>query len=160
MHKSVFILGAVAVAAIGSVGAATAADLPMKAPYLKAPVAMVYDWTGFYIGVNAGVGIGRDYTRLAIPAFPGGPTAEASYLSPTGGVGGGQIGYNWQTGPLFLGSPMIFGVEADLQGTGLSDHRTCLLGCMPAQNSMFSQKLDWFGTVRGRIGLTEGPVMT
>ena len=43
---------------------AQAADLQARAPYLKAPVAMVYDWTGFYIGVNAGVGMGRDYTRL------------------------------------------------------------------------------------------------
>src|SRR5688500_11004476 len=45
---------------------AQAADLRAKAPYLKAPVAMVYDWTGFYIGANAGVGMGRDYTRLDV----------------------------------------------------------------------------------------------
>ena len=31
---------------------AQAADLAVKAPYSKAPVAMVYDWTGFYLGVN------------------------------------------------------------------------------------------------------------
>ena len=65
-------------------GSASAADLPVKAPYLKAPVAMVYDWTGFYIGVNAGEGIGRDYARLAVPA---GLSFEASYLNPLGAVG-------------------------------------------------------------------------
>src|SRR5476651_1286036 len=82
-----------AAALLGTAVSAQAADMAVKAPYLKAPVAMVYDWTGFYIGVNAGVGIGRDYTRLAVPA---GPSFEASYLNPQGGVGGGQIGYNWQ----------------------------------------------------------------
>ena len=39
---------------------AQAADIAVKAPYLKAPVAMVYDWTGFYVGVNAGIGVGRN----------------------------------------------------------------------------------------------------
>jgi outer membrane immunogenic protein len=80
-----------AAALLGTAVSAQAADMAVKAPYLRAPVAMVYDWTGFYIGVNAGVGIGRDYTRLAIP---GGPSFEASYLNPQGGMGGGQVGYN------------------------------------------------------------------
>ncbi len=150
----------IAAAAIGSaivgIGAASAADLAVKAPYVKAPVAMVYDWTGFYIGVNAGVGVGRDYTRLAVPA---GLSFEASYLNPQGGVGGGQIGYNWQAPPSFLGA-LVFGVEADIQGTGMRDNFTCLIGCLPAQNLNFNQRLDWFGTVRGRIGIAEGPVMS
>src|SRR5438128_809757 len=82
-----------AAALLGTAVSAQAADMAVKAPYLKAPVAMVYDWTGFYIGVNAGVGVGRDYTRLAAPA---GPSFEASYLNPQGGFGGAQIGYNFQ----------------------------------------------------------------
>ena len=75
------------------INAASAADMAVKAPYFKAPVSVVYDWTGFYIGANAGVGVGRDYTRLDVPA---GGSFEASYLNPQGGLGGGQIGYNWQ----------------------------------------------------------------
>ena len=55
------------VALLGTAASAQAADLPVKAPYLKAPVAAVYDWTGFYAGVNAGVGLGRDSTLLTIP---------------------------------------------------------------------------------------------
>ncbi|HWX08174.1 MAG TPA: porin family protein, partial [Bradyrhizobium sp.] len=109
-----FLIGA---ALLGTAASAQAADLPVKAPYLKAPVAMVYDWTGFYIGVNAGVGIGRDYTRLAIPA---GLSFEASYLNPLGAVGGGQVGYNWQLPKSAFGS-LVLGVEADLQGTGMRD---------------------------------------
>ena len=139
-----------------AVSAASAADLPVKAPYVKAPVAMVYDWTGFYIGANAGVGVGRDYTRMAIPA---GLSFEASYLNPQGGLGGGQVGYNWQTPNTFLG-PIVFGVEADIQGTGMRDNNSCLLGCLPGLNLNYNQRLDWFGTVRGRVGLATGPVLS
>jgi outer membrane immunogenic protein len=141
---------------IGGVTAASAADLPVKAPYLKAPVAMVYDWTGFYIGANAGVGVGRDYTRLDIPA---GLSFEASYLNPQGAVGGGQIGYNWQVPNALVGA-LVFGVEADIQGTGMRDNFSCLIGCLPTQNLNFDQRLDWFGTVRGRVGIATGPVLT
>ena len=145
-----------AAALLGTAVSAQAADMAVKAPYLKAPVAMVYDWTGFYIGVNAGVGIGRDYTRLAIPA---GLSFEATYLNPQGGLGGGQIGYNYQVQNSLFGA-LVFGVEADIQGTGMRDTFSCLIGCLPAQNNNFNQKLDWFGTVRGRVGIATGPVLT
>ena len=145
-----------AAALLGTVVSAQAADMAVKAPYLKAPVAMVYDWTGFYIGVNAGVGIGRDYTRLAIP---GGASFEATYLNPQGALGGGQIGYNWQVPNSFFGG-LVFGVEADIQGTGMRDSFSCLLGCLAGLNANFNQRLDWFGTVRGRVGIATGPVLT
>ena len=49
------------VALLGTAVSAQAADLPVKAPYYKAPaIEAVYDWTGFYAGVNAGVGLGRN----------------------------------------------------------------------------------------------------
>jgi outer membrane immunogenic protein len=143
-------------AAMGGTNAASAADLPVKAPYLKAPIAMDYDWTGFYLGANAGVGIGRNYTRLDIPA---GGSFETSYLNPHGGVGGGQIGYNWQVPNSLLGA-LVFGVEADIQGTGMRDNFNCLLGCVTPLNANFSQKLDWFATVRGRAGIATGPVLS
>src|ERR1041384_7032031 len=68
-----------AAALLGTAVSTQAADMAVKAPYLKAPVAMVYDWPGFYMGESAGVGIGRDYPRLTIPARP---SFEASYLNP------------------------------------------------------------------------------
>src|SRR4051812_24124100 len=146
------------IAVLGTAASAQAADMAVKAPYLKAPAAMVYDWTGFYVGVNAGVGIGRDYTRLVIPA---GPSFEASYLNPHGGLVGGQIGYNYQVSNSFFGA-LVFGVEADFQGTGMRDSYTCLLTCTAGAGpaSRFSQQLDWFGTVRGRVGIATGPVLT
>src|SRR4051794_18446391 len=144
------------IALLGTAAGAQAADMAVKAPYLKAPAAMVYGWTGFYVGVNAGVGVGRDYTRLVIPA---GPSFEASYLSPHGGLAGGQIGYNYQVSNSFFGA-LVFGVEADFQGTGMRDSYTCLLTCTAGIASRFDQRLDWFGTVRGRVGIATGPVLT
>src|SRR5581483_2351690 len=96
--------------------AAVAADLPVKAPVIKA--VPTYDWTGFYLGVNAGVGVGRDFTRLDIPT---GVSFETSNLNPQGGVFGGQIGYNWQVPNAPFGA-LVFGVEADIQGAGMSDN--------------------------------------
>jgi outer membrane immunogenic protein len=136
------------VALLGTAVGAQAADLSVKAPYTKAPpIAAVYDWTGFYLGANAGIGLGRDRTQHF------GVDGENSfYLSPLGAVGGGQIGYNWQTNS-FLG-PLVLGVEADIQGAGMRDSHVNIDG------DLFSQKLDWFGTVRGRIGLVTGPTLS
>ncbi|MBS0530438.1 MAG: porin family protein [Proteobacteria bacterium] len=134
---------------------AQAADLAAR-PYTKAPVmATVYDWTGFYIGANAGLGLGRDRTNLNIPAVP---ISDTFYQQPQGGLGGAQIGYNWQTNS-FLG-PMVLGLETDIQGADLSDNYTCLFSCTAVSSARFDQKLDWFGTARGRIGLVTGPVLS
>jgi outer membrane immunogenic protein len=129
---------------------AQAADLAAR-PYTKAPVmAAVYDWTGFYVGVNAGVGLGRNRTSQDF----GGLANTSTYVSPFGGLGGAQIGYNWQTNGSFLG-PIVFGIEADIQGADMSDGYPNLGGL-----AQYNQKLDWFGTVRGRVGLATGPVLS
>jgi outer membrane immunogenic protein len=134
---------------------AQAADLAAR-PYTKAPVmAAVYDWTGFYVGVNAGLGLGRDRTNLNVPAAP---INDTFYQQPQGGLGGAQIGYNWQTNS-FLG-PLVLGLETDIQGADLHDNYTCLFGCTALTSARFDQKLDWFGTARGRIGLVTGPVLS
>jgi outer membrane immunogenic protein len=75
-------------------------------------------------------------------------------LQPQGGFGGGQIGYNWQAGSA-LGS-LVLGVEADIQGAGLRDNFTSVI---PLPGVAYSQKLDWFGTVRGRVGTANGSVL-
>src|SRR6266516_696751 len=130
-----------------------AADLAAR-PYTKAPaLAAVYDWTGFYIGVNAGVGLGRDRFQHD---WLGEDGIYSFYTSPQGGFGGGQIGYNWQTGSVL--GPIVLGVEADIQGAGLSDDRTNFV--IVASKTTYGQKLDWFGTARGRIGIANGPVLS
>ncbi|MEH2511774.1 outer membrane immunogenic protein [Nitrobacteraceae bacterium AZCC 1564] len=146
-----------ATALIGSAVGAQAADLPTKAPIYKAPVAQVYNWTGFYAGVNAGVGFNRSYTTLASPG-----SGDAARLGGLGALGGGQIGYNWQYGNLLGFGNVVLGVEADIQGAGFDDDRTCFsVGACGVGNGFgLNQKIDWFGTARGRIGLATGSVLT
>jgi outer membrane immunogenic protein len=140
----------VAAALIGTAASAQAADLARKAPILKAPPMVVYDWTGFYIGVNGGISVARDRTSLLTPI----PSGEQSVLSPFGGIGGGQIGYNWQ-----LTSPWLLGIESDIQASGETTNRTCLLSCSALLSNNLTQKIDWFGTTRARVGLVDGPVL-
>src|SRR5947209_5013101 len=110
---------------------ALAADMAVKAPmYAKAPVVALYDWTGFYLGANVGIGLGRDRTQILAPT---GPVFETTYMGPQGAIGGGQIGYNWQTNTALLG-PMVFGLEADIQGSGMRDSRNCFFLCTTPTN--------------------------
>ncbi len=133
---------------------AQAADLPRKAPVYKAPILQVYDWTGFYIGVNAGGSVGRDLTRATIAGL----SNEASHLSPAGAIGGGQIGYNVQFRNFYN---LVLGVEADIQASGQRDNFACLLNCVrPVQFQTYNQKIDWFGTARVRAGIATGPVLS
>ncbi len=128
---------------------ALAADLPVKALPRKAPVVAPYSWTGWYIGANAGYGVGYGQGTFAF-----GPLLETFNAMPAGAFGGGQLGYNYQFGSF------VVGAETDIQGAGISDTRTCLLGCVPGSSALIDQKLNWFGTTRARVGLANGPVLT
>jgi outer membrane immunogenic protein len=172
--KRVAFLGT-ALLALAAGSPSLAADMPLKAP--PAPVVDPWLWTGFYVGANGGYSWGRvnvvgDATlqttvfehvfRTAsgpnLPALPGFPditTVTTTSLLATGKadvdgwLGGVQAGYNWQAGRLVLG------VEADIQATGQDGGViVCVaLGC-PA-GSVFATanySLDWFGTLRGRVG--------
>ncbi|HET7849909.1 MAG TPA: outer membrane protein [Pseudolabrys sp.] len=113
--------------------AATAADLgrpvmPTKAPEYVAP----YTWTGFYIGINGGGGFGR--SSFSDPF-------ASDRFDVSGGLVGGTVGYNWQTGPLVLG------LEGDIDWSGIRGDGLC----GPAALSCETRN-DWLGTVRGRIG--------
>ncbi len=93
-----------AVAAIGFVSIASAADLPTKAPAYVPP----YNWTGFYVGAH----IGGAWSKLGVndyDEFVGGNFSNDS----SGIFGGGQLGYNFQSGQF------VFGVEVDLGAMGL-----------------------------------------
>ena len=111
-----------ALAVFALTSAASAADMPARS-YTKAPpLVQIYNWTGFYAGVNAG----------------GGWTTSGN---ASGFVGGAQIGYNWQT----PGSPLVLGIEGDFQGTSI--RRSSNIGAYTAE-----AKVPAFGTIRGRIG--------
>jgi outer membrane immunogenic protein len=122
--------------AISAAAPASAADLAAR-PYTKAPpmMAAIYDWSGFYIGINGGGATSRNSWDLV------GGGAEGHHDS-TGGTVGGQIGYRWQTGPV------VFGVEAqgnwaDFKGDNVS------LQFAPDRNRT---KIDAFGLFTGQIG--------
>jgi outer membrane immunogenic protein len=155
----------IASAAFASLLAATsafAADLPV---YSKAPaVAVVYDWTGFYLGTNVGYSWGTGRTNgtvtrasTAVTTPPGtvvvtglGTLPESGRADVNGVVGGGQFGYNWQRGS------WLFGLETDIQVTNeRGNGDVCTVTGCPAGSLAFSRdyNLDWFGTARGRVGL-------
>jgi outer membrane immunogenic protein len=151
MKKIYAAVVAVSTLAIG--GSAFAADMALKAP----PPPAAYSWTGWYVGLNAGGSFGKasDSSTFGIPAVP--LSSTSSNLD--GFVGGGQIGYNWQSGTT------VFGLEADIQGTGERGTANTIIPFVPppvlAGPTTISlsdgEKLPWFGTVRGRIGLTPSP---
>lgn len=141
---------------IAATGEALAADMQVKAP----PPPIAYGWTGFYIGGNAGLSIARNPTEAPTtdPVF-GVVTNEAFHLSPLGAVGGVQFGFNWQVTPNW-----VWGVEADFQGSSQKDSRTCVFLCTTtnfgaARSEAFTQRLPWFGTLRARLGWTDGPML-
>jgi outer membrane immunogenic protein len=102
--KATAIAAIVTIALMGT--PAFAADMAVKAPPV-APPAPVYNWTGWYVGVNAGAGFGNVKTNFNGDPFiwggGGGPIAPgfgfSDRESPDGFIGGGQIGYNWQYFP-------------------------------------------------------------
>ncbi len=120
---------------------AMAADLPVRAP-APAPVIMapVFTWTGFYVGANVGYGMVQG-DRVGIRTFPANVFVNPVQGSVDGnGVFGGiQAGYNIQYGSI------VFGLEADAQLSGIRGTATGNL-----VNTRAS--IDWFGTLRGRLG--------
>ena len=101
MKPSKLILSAaVSVSAIFGIGAASAADLAVKAMPYAAP-APAFSWTGCYVGVHAGAGVFHDQGFQS----GGGITADLrADRHGIGGLAGGQIGCNYQTGMLVLAS--------------------------------------------------------
>jgi outer membrane immunogenic protein len=131
--------------------AANAADL-YKQPspaYAAAPTPYVAPntWAGFYAGINGGYGWSAGDNTIA---YSGGLAGGdfSSRAQPQGGFGGGQIGYNFQSGSF------VYGLETDFQGSGIGDRVT---GTSANGNTFSSREdVDWFGTVRGRIGFSTG----
>src|SRR5271165_115044 len=109
------LISAIALVAGGT--AAFAADLPART-YSKAPAVVaepVYNWTGFYIGVNGGAAFGTGNNGQAVTssgAYDPGPFFPGKSL--TGGLAGAHAGYNWQVAPTW-----VLGVEGDFDWTNL-----------------------------------------
>jgi outer membrane immunogenic protein len=116
--KKVFLAAAIAMSA----SAAMAADMQRPAYYAPAPAPVVgpFSWVGPYAGLNLGYAWGE---------------VTHNPTNPSGVFGGGQLGYNWQSGQF------VYGVETDLQLSDVDD---------TAGGFEFSNR--WWGSTRGRAG--------
>lgn len=167
------------ISAVALTQIASAADMPVKAPIYKTPVAApVYNWSGFYVGGNFGGSFGHASTDWTISGAPFGSTSQKM----DGVLGGLQAGYNLQSGAF------VFGLETDIQATGQkgSSSQTdstpdippipaipCIQidppapACIPGTGipgvpgipgvhgaATTETKLPWLGTLRARVGLT------
>jgi outer membrane immunogenic protein len=134
------LLTAVSLGALGLASPALGADLP----YAKAPVItpQVYDWTGWYVGGFGGYGFGNhNFDNANGPAFNGAADFTVTYTSQ-GALGGGEFGYNWQSGNYFVG------FEADAFWSGITgDDAIQQLGVVDKSD------LRWGGSLRARGGI-------
>jgi outer membrane immunogenic protein len=126
---------------------AQAADLPVKA-YAPAPVtAQVYNWTGFYIGVNGGGGWGQQD-----PLTPLSNRFDRTSFDTSGGMVGGTVGAQIQQGYVVLG------LEGDLdwaniKGSGVSTPSIGGLGLVQPITLNITSNISAVGTVRARVGV-------
>ena len=135
----------VAVLLFAAGGPALAVDVtPPQLPpadVYKSPPAM-YNWTGVYIGVNAGYGSG--YSN-----WSDGPVGTTGSFSTTGFLVGGTLGANYQIGEY------VFGIEADGDWTNLTGNSglTCggISAIVPPPDACQTQS-EWIATLRGRVG--------
>jgi outer membrane immunogenic protein len=122
-----------------SVQAADVVDIVAEPP-------LIYDWSGFFVGLNGGDGFAGEQTIRIKPEFE----QKAGRIDLNGLFGGAQVGANWQTGNWVLGA------EADLQLSDIvdSDKRS-------AEGVEFrsSGAVDWFSTVRLRSGYAIDNIM-
>ena len=118
------------------IGAVTAADLPVRMPVKAVPVvAPPFNWTGFYVGANAGVVWGRSVQTVDIDDLPLGIPADTSTYA--GFIGGVQAGYNWQF------SNIVLGIEADIDASSARKS----VATLPTDTH--NMALNWLGTVAG-----------
>jgi outer membrane immunogenic protein len=147
-------------------GAASAADLPRRVAPPVFTTVPAFSWTGFYAGLNAGYGFDASSsgaTVIGTSAASGiiangadpGLVAFSNRNASNGFSGGGQVGYNYQFTP---GSGVVAGVEADAQYLGFGSNRSAasFVGTpnpdLTFVNPNGLSTLDYFGTVRGRLG--------
>jgi outer membrane immunogenic protein len=118
--------------------AAGAADMRVKAP-LAPPAPPPFSWSGFYIGGE----FGGAWADGSVTDSNFGLSASTSH---SGFIGGGDIGFNWQT------SNIVFGVEADFDWTSLSATGNGVF--IPTVGTLQgSANTDSIATLAGRLGV-------
>lgn len=140
------LLGVIGLAALGT-AQASAADLAPRT-YTKAPamIAAVYDWSGFYVGLNGGGGWSHNCWTNTVAGGVATGVSEGCH-DASGGMVGGQVGYRWQS------SNFVFGVEgqgdwANFKGSNVS---TAVLPA-PLLGITNQSKIDAIGLITGQVG--------
>jgi outer membrane immunogenic protein len=159
------LVAAAAVIAAATVQPAIAADMPVKAP---PPVVEVWTWDGWYVGINGGYSWGRSKTTASFYNSNNGALLSTSQqtIKLDGPIFGGQVGFNRQNGS------WVWGIEVDGQWSGQdgSGNFVCpaptpgslcnantAVGSGISPVASFNQKLAWFVTLRGRLGVLVQP---
>ncbi|MGO9545683.1 MAG: outer membrane protein [Rhodomicrobium sp.] len=161
-----------AVSGVALASSAYAADIYSPGPASYAAVALPSNWSGFYLGINGGYG-GNNGVGFTEDAYNIGNTPATNYAhisggdTIAGGFGGGQLGYNFQLGNF------VYGIETDIQGSGIMGSGAEALFIAPTTPGNFcggtggnavaipcaaknDLSVDYFGTVRGRLGYNIG----
>ena len=136
-----------AAAAVVSGGAASAADLPMKAPVMHAP----YNWSGCYVGGYFGWGDANNWRTTDQRGFNPGAVNPWEFSLNDSPLGGGYVGCNWQPTP---GGGFVLGVEGEGGYLNLSaPGQQLTTGGLGASNvTDFSKIGSSYGLVAGRVG--------
>jgi outer membrane immunogenic protein len=147
---------------IALVSSAFAADIYPGVSYKDTPVLLpVATWTGFYLGVNGGIG-GFNSFVFKDDTFVTANRTDFRRIAGDGisfgGFGGGQLGYNLQAGGF------VYGIETDIQGSNIqgkaAEFQLVTNPTPPpplvGRSGAATQDIDFFGTVRGRIGYAWG----
>jgi len=152
-------LGVLAIGGLAVAGSnASAGDLAAP-PWPGTPLP---NWTGFYAGLNAGAGWNDDPVHFINgdpadfgPAILAGAVPSPLTPGARGFVGGGQVGYNLQSGPV------VYGIETDFQYADVNGTSTALktTAGFPTLVLTAENKLEWVGTLRPRAGITFGPAL-
>jgi outer membrane immunogenic protein len=128
MNFRLFGTGVAALSLLAASFSAQAADIPRPVYKAVRSVVAYYNWTGFYAGINGGYAWGT--SNWDVPAISN---------SPSGWLVGGTLGYNYQMGS------WVLGIEGDVDWSDVKGSAVC--GAFTCDT-----KLNYLGTIRGRIG--------
>ena len=137
------VIPCVALAAVVAAGIQSARAADMARPVYQPPVAVavpIYNWSGFYIGGNIGWAFGNSSATYN-------PTGETWDVGKNGFLGGGQAGFNWQTGNF------VFGIEGDISWIDGKRNRSWNGGITGDGGT------DWAATIAGRFGFAANNVL-
>jgi outer membrane immunogenic protein len=137
-----------AVVSVAGFGAASAADMAVKARPIVVPI---YNWTGCYIGVSAGgKGVAvNDTVHIPATALTPASAADLGRLEDATWIAGGQVGCNYQSGR------WVFGIEGDAHAQKWATSSILAGGVLPplfVPGDIFELHSDWQASARGRIG--------